>query len=760
MIFIKRPIITILVGAIIGIMFGLYLKIGIALAIILLALLLFLIQKNKHRLYFFIAKRRKIILIIFISAIISNLYLNIVNLKYENIYKNFQKHITARATIVSEAKETEYYYSYEANIENKKFIIYVKKSYPQKLKYGMWINLEGEYSKPTEARNYKGFSYQEYLKTKRIYGTIKAEKINVIKENNINIFLNVSNNIRNKIIKITKEILPNETYSMVTGILIGEKNDIDEEITKNFSKASISHILAISGTHVSYIILGITYILIKIKTPKRGSYLITIFILAMFMVTTRFSPSVVRAVIMSVIMLFGKVIYRKQDTLNSISVSLLIILIFNPYAIMDIGLQLSYLGTLGILFLNKIITNFLNIFLSKKIATMLAVTISAQIMIFPVMIIKFNIISTMFILSNIVAVPLAGIIILLGYINIFIAYICMPLGKFIGIFLNLTVQLLISIAKYTAILPFSTITVTTPNIIFLFEYYIFIYCICVKKHIKIVIYIIISTIIVFSIINIIHKPLKIHFVDVGQGDCTVITTTSRRNIVIDTGEKENVVVKYLLDRKIKNVDFLIISHFDSDHCKNASDIIENLKVHNLIISKQAEKNREFETIIQKAKEKNVTITMVKAGDVINIDKYTNIRILWPEKSLIEENPLNNNSIVAKFEYRNFSILFTGDIEKVAENQIVSRYNYKILESTILKVAHHGSKTSSTEEFIKTVKPKISVIGVGENNKFGHPNNSVIETLKDYGSAIYRTDLQGEITLTIKKNGKIKIDTQI
>ena len=106
------------------------------------------------------------------------------------------------------------------------------------------------------------------------------------------------------------------------------------------------------------------------------------------------------------------------------------------------------------------------------------------------------------------------------------------------------------------------------------------------------------------------------------------------------------------------------------------------------------------------------------------------------------------------------ILFTGDIEKVAENQMVSRYNYKILESTILKVAHHGSKTSSTEEFIKAVKPKISVIGVGENNKFGHPNNSVIETLKDYGSAIYRTDLQGEITLTIKKNGKIKIDTQI
>ena len=516
MIFIKRPIITILIGAIIGIIYGLYFKIGIALTIILLALLLFLIQKNKHKLFFFFAKRRKIFLIIFISAVISNLYLNIINLKYEEVYKNFPKNINKKAIIISEAKETEYYYSYEAKIENKKFIIYINKSYPQKLKYGMWITLEGKYNAPPKARNYNGFNYRAYLKTKQIYGTIKVEKINIIEENNINILLKTSNNIRNKIIQIAKNVLPKESSSLVTGILIGEKNDIDEEIIKSFNKASISHILAISGTHVSYIILGITYILNKSKTPKRGSYIIIIFILIMFMFVTRFSPSVVRAVIMSIIILFAKIIYRKQDTLSSIAFSLLIILMFNPYAIKDIGLQLSYLGTIGIVFLNESIFEFLHKFLNKKISKIFAVTISAQIMILPFMILKFNVISTVFVISNILALPLTGIIILLGYANIIIASVCMPIGKAIGVILNFNVQLLIYIAKYIANLPFSSLTVIKPNIIFILEYYILLYFICIKKHINKICIIILCTIIAFIFINIIPQPLKIHFIDVGQ----------------------------------------------------------------------------------------------------------------------------------------------------------------------------------------------------------------------------------------------------
>lgn len=391
---------------------GLYLKQGIACIVIMFALLLFLIQKNKHKVYYFFIKRRKIFLIIFISAIISNIYLNLTNLKFKKVYNEFPIEVKKTATVKSDAKETEYYKNYNIDVDGKTFILYVKKNFPQELKYGMLITIEGTYTRPPEDKNYKGFNYREYLKTKKIYGTIKAQKLNIIKENNLNIILNLSNKIRTKVIDVAKEILPTETSSLVTGILIGEKNDISEEITDAFSKASISHILAISGTHVSYIILGITYILTKSKVSKRRSYLCTISFLILFMFITRFSSSVVRASIMSILMIFAKIIHRKSDTLNSIALSLLIILSFNPYAIKDIGLELSYLGTLGIVLLNTPISKFLEKYTNEKLAKILSITISAQIMVLPITALYFNIIYTNFILSNIIAAPLAGIIIL------------------------------------------------------------------------------------------------------------------------------------------------------------------------------------------------------------------------------------------------------------------------------------------------------------------------------------------------------------
>lgn len=245
-----------------------------------------------------------------------------------------------------------------------------------------------------------------------------------------------------------------------------------------------------------------------------------------------------------------------------------------------------------------------------------------------------------------------------------------------------------------------------------------------------------------------------------NGDCTVIETPSGKTIIIDTGEQENTVVEYLLDRKIKKIDYLMISHFDSDHSGKSIEIIENLKVKNIIISKQSEQSKEFEDTIKLAQRNKVNIIIAQAGDTIKIDKEVYFNILWPENNeVIKENALNNNSIVAKMCYKNFSILFTGDIEAEAETKILQKYGKEALATTVLKVAHHGSKTSSTEEMIKAIKSKIALIGVGKDNKFGHPNDEVIERLEAYGNKIYRTDLHGEITLKIDKKGKIKIETQ-
>lgn len=221
-------------------------------------------------------------------------------------------------------------------------------------------------------------------------------------------------------------------------------------------------------------------------------------------------------------------------------------------------------------------------------------------------------------------------------------------------------------------------------------------------------------------------------------------------------------MEYLLDRQIITIDYLIISHFDSDHSGKAVDLIETLNVKNIVISKQTEKSQEFENVMREVKKHRVKIIQVEAGDVIKIEKDIYFEILWPNSNcIIKDNPLNNNSIVAKLNYKNnFSMLFTGDIEEKAENEIVKKYNTDKLNATILKVAHHGSKTSSTEMLIKKVNPKISLIGVGENNKFGHPNINILERLYLYGSQIYRTDLQGEITIKINKNGRIRVNTHL
>ena len=160
--------------------------------------------------------------------------------------------------------------------------------------------------------------------------------------------------------------------------------------------------------------------------------------------------------------------------------------------------------------------------------------------------------------------------------------------------------------------------------------------------------------------------------------------------------------------------------------------MENIKVKNVVISKQAKSSENFEKFLEIVRKKKINLNVVNMGDSIKVEKDVRIDILWPDSSnFVEENSLNNNSIVCKFYYKNFSMLFTGDIEKVAEELIVSKYkNNNILKSTVLKVGHHGSKTSSTQEFLETVHPKIAFIGVGENNTFGHPNAEVIERLEN------------------------------
>ena len=695
-------------------------------------------------------------------ALIGNTQVLYLKNKYLEIYKDDKSIISATAVVIKGPSEGEYNYKYTVKArtgkyKNKKFIVYINKKNKKLLEYGDLIEIKGEYSAPEVARNYKGFDYSQYLKTLNIYGTIKVEESKIINKNQLSPILISINNIKEKMIDNANRNMPKRTANLLLGILIGERDNIQEDIIESFRTANLSHILAVSGAHTSYIILGITYLISKSKTPKRIGYIITIINLLIFIIITGASYSVVRACIMAIVVIGAKICYRKENFFTSICISLIIILIQNPFAINDIGLKLSFMGTTGIVIFNKSITNFfIKLKIKQKIAEVLSVTFSAQLMIMPITILNFNTISLTFFISNILASPLLGIIIIFGFISIFISSILNPISKILFLILHIFLELLILVSKVTEKIPGSSILVKTPNILFAIVYYILIlffnYFFVIKQnptrrfHKKIIKIITIKNIknafkviaVVFlimllltKIVRIINPTLKIYFIDVGQGDSTLIVTPKNKKILIDGGEgKTNVLFQYLLDRRINKIDYIIISHFDSDHCNGLIEIIEKMRVENIVMSKQSKESEEYKKILEIIKQKNIKVSSVKAEDKIIIEKNLYTKILNPAEKF-EFQDLNNNAIVAKLVYKNFSMLFTGDIEKAEEN-LAKKYKNE-LKSTILKVAHHGSKTSTSEEFLKYVEPQIALIGVGENNKFGHPNQITIEKLKNIRS---------------------------
>ncbi len=726
---------------------------SIAFLSIPIAVIILLITKNKK------------IIVILICLIISIGYVSILENKYSKIS---DMPIKEMVTIISDIQEKEYKKVCTAKIvrNNKKILINIKMSQDiPSIKYGDSLYIEGEFKQPEEARNYKGYNYKQYLKTKKIIGTVELEKAKILKSSNGSFIHNIQKYIKDTI----NGTLTDEEGNLLLAILLGDKDKLSEDIQESFKTSNLSHMLAVSGAHVSYIILGLTYVLQNSIIGKKNEKIVCIIFLLFFMAITNFTPSVTRACIMAVLTLFSGIIYRKSDVYTNISVAALITLIFNPYNLLDLGFQLSYGGTIGIIiFIKRIQEKKSNSKVINYIKQMALVSIYANIIIIPIMMYHFNTVSFTFIISNIMASPILGIIVITGFLFIIASITVKPLTRLIAIFIKPILSILIKISQICSKLPFSNILVVTPYMFNVISYYaIILYCIKSKKNnkCKIIICLLIVLILINFIIYIFPQKLRIFFIDVGQGDSTLIITPDKKTVLIDGGGSDSfdvgkkVLLPYLLDRRILKIDYVLISHFDTDHCGGILTIMEKVKVKNIIISEQAEHSENYERFKKLMIHKKIRLIEVKKGDKIKIGRYSEFKILFPTSRLLSENPLNNNSIVAQFNYNNFKMLFTGDIEKLAEQQILKAEKAEI-RADILKVAHHGSKTSSIPEFIKAVKPKIALIGVGKNNTFGHPNQQTIKNLENIKCRIYRTDLQGEIIIKIDQKGRMNVKSKL
>ena len=768
-----------------------------------------LLSMKRYFRYIKLILNRKVVLCFSIFSIISNSIVIYQNQKYDNKYTNEEK-IIGEAIVLSNKQEKEYNNVYKIKYEDTYLYLKIDKKLIKDLKYGDKIRFSGEFIEATKQRNYGGFNYKQYLKTLKIYGSIKVEEIEVIASNQTNLFFRITNEIAFNIKQKIDSFMKKEDAAILKGLLLGDTTEIADEIQENFRISSISHILAVSGMHVTYVIIGIK-MLFESHLGKRKTKFIIIIFLILYTFITGFSPSIVRASVMGILLVGAEILHRKNDIWNSIAISLLLILFYNPFLIMNVGLQFSYLGTIGIIVFHKNILKLLKDIKTKnkkwkyqynkkiikfinKVKEVLAVSISAQLTILPVMIYHFNLLGIYFFITNLLVSIIIGPIIMLGAIAIFFSIFLFPITQILGVILEILIKSLIVISNFSKI-PFSKIYVATPKIYDIILYFILIflfnllYTLYHSKELnrtqmrarnlialirykvfmnrgkyKKIIFILVFIIIFISITP---KKLNIHFVDVGQGDCTFIVTPRKQTILIDGGgstSKEydvgkNTLLPYVLDRGYTKLDYIFISHFDQDHVAGILTILEELKVETVIIPKQEENTENYQKFLELIKEKRIKVNIVKKGDRVNIEKNVYFDVLWPEKEQIKENVINNNATVMKMYYGNFSILFTGDIEEKAEEKILKVYEGKerLLNANILKVAHHGSKTSTTEKFLKWVNPKAALIGVGKNNLFKHPSEKTIENLRKHNVTIYRTDENGEITITIDKNGEFLIN---
>lgn len=739
----------------------------------------------------------------------------------QNIYEqkdNSQSSRTAK-TNENEQKESEKNETVDTQIfVGKKFLLDVKKKdYSKELEYGDIITFNAIYNKPNSQRNYGGYDYSLYLKTQTIYGTFEGSQLQLKSKNKGSFVQKGIISFKEYIKGILKANLDENEAELCIGLVIGDRTNLSENIQEDFKTSNLTHMLAVSGSHFVYIILAVTYINKFLKRKRSGQVLMLI-VIVLFMNLTGNTGSVVRSGIMAALGIIASIIHRKADIWNNMAIALLIQIILNPYIIFDVGVQLSYGGVIGIVAFNKIVTNqieqlsnkirekFANLIKGKNkkneiikiqnyedkkeiankswnlcesicnyIKESISVTISANIVIIPIMMYTFNTISFSFVISNLIAGAILGIIVLYAFALIFLYIV---LHKFISplfIILNIMLKILISIAHICSLIPFSKIYVVTPNVVLIIFFYLFLYLLVKKQNSmilskKTIAFFTIAIVIlnfIYPVITSKRDNLEINFIDVGQGDSTLIRV-SNKTILIDGGGSsygetfdvgEQTLFPYLLDRGINEIDYVIVSHFDSDHCQGLNFVMENMKVKNAIISSLGQESNEYDTFINLAQKQETNLIYVKKGDIIKIGEAI-IKILFPDNEPITDNEKNNNALVFKFMWKNISILFTGDIEEKAENKILNLYeeNLEELQSTILKVAHHGSKTSTTKSFLEAVKPQIALVGVGEDNNFGHPNSGVIERLESIGCKIYRTDECGEISFKFKN--QISVSTKI
>lgn len=591
------------------------------------------------------------------------------------------------------------------------------------IKYGDKLYVNGKLKKPNNNTIPNTFNYKKYLEHNDIYYILEIDKINKQLRTN-NIIYKIKNILKSRIDKY-------DHTGYLNAFILGNKNNIDNETYSNYSKNGIIHIFSISGMHISLLASIILSLLNKINKNNKN-VLVVIMFLIFYLILTNYQASIIRSIIFYIVINLFKLKKVKVTTLDSFLISISLILLFIPKFIYNIGFLYSSSVSFSLIFYkNKFNKNYvMNLlyvsFISFLISLPITVSLNYQV----------NLLS---IIINLLFVPLVSFILYPLSLIVFVFPIFISLFNF---FISITEFLSNNISN----ISFFDLFIPKMNLIIIIIYYLLVYLL-LSKNIK---WLIVFCFYIFVIknINVIDNSYYVYFLDVGQGDMSVIKYKNEC-IVIDTGPS-NVYkstykitdnhIKFLHSIGVNNIDLLIISHGDNDHIGNANYLVNNFRVKN--VSFNSGDYNELEIgLIKLLKDKK--INYFKDNEI----KYSNkINYLYLNTKVYDNE--NDNSSVVYLKIYKYNFLFMGDASIEKEKDILNKYDISNID--FLKVGHHGSNTSTSKEFINRIKVKYSLISVGKNNRYGHPKESVIDTLKS--SKIYRTDEDGSIEIKIKSDG--------
>ena len=568
------------------------------------------------------------------------------------------------------------------------------------------------------------FNYKKYLSSNNIKYTLNIKKIYKIKSNK-NIFIRIKNYIYKRIFSIKYK-----TY--LYAFILGDISSIDGYVYNNYRINGVTHLFALSGLHVSMFSSLIMYLLNRIKCNEKMSFIITSILLLFYSFLASFSPSILRATIFFILSSINKIHYLFIKPKHLLYITFFILIIINPLYIYNTGFLLSFIISFFILLNNE----------NKNKSSLLYVSFISFLSSFPIIINMNYEINIIGFINNLIFIP-------------FVSYIIFPLSLLtiifpkISFFLNVFTNIMETISNISSRIININIIFSKINLFYILIYYLLL-ILMIKKYYRLKILFIVLILLLY------FKPYfdnknTVYFLDVDQGDSTLIVTNNK-SILIDTGGNINgtnkmnsEIIPFFKSIGLKKIDYLILTHGDFDHMGWSIDLINNFKVNYIIFNCGNINSLEYK-LINILNKKNIKYDICIKE--LNID---NNKLYFLQTK--EYDNENDNSNVIFADINNYKFIFMGDASTTTEKEILNKYNLPDID--VFKVGHHGSKTSSGKDFINEINPKYSVISVGRNNRYGHPNKEALSNLEQ--SKIYRTDQNGSIMFKIKNN-KLKIET--